>query len=231
MQIARAMMTDPELLLLDEPAAGLDLGGREALVTTLGEVAADPLSPATVLVTHHVEEIPLGFPHALLLRRGRVHAAGAIGGVLTAEALSETFGLALSVDRRDGRYAATLDSYVLVHDRTRGSLERNERLIELNVPAAAWGELSQRGIPLQQGDDAAADLAATVHRLVQRSSVQHGGKPIKWLGDGVMFYFGDASEGVLAALEMVMDGDYGAVSPEQRRASEAFADFVAGGRS
>ena len=77
-QIARALMADPELLLLDEPAAGLDLGGREDLVSTLSTLALDPASPATVLVSHHVEEIPPGFTHALLLRQGRVVAAGPI---------------------------------------------------------------------------------------------------------------------------------------------------------
>ena len=71
-------MTDPELLLLDEPAAGLDLGGREDLVATLSELALDPDSPATVLVSHHVEEIPPGFTHALLLREGRVVDAGPV---------------------------------------------------------------------------------------------------------------------------------------------------------
>ena len=76
MQIARALMTDPELLLLDEPAAGLDLGGREDLVSTLSVLAMDADSPATVLVSHHVEEIPPGFTHALLLRDGRVVASG-----------------------------------------------------------------------------------------------------------------------------------------------------------
>ena len=75
-QIARALMTDPELLLLDEPAAGLDLGGREDLVRRLAELAQDPDAPAMVLVTHHVEEIPPGFTHALLLREGAVVARG-----------------------------------------------------------------------------------------------------------------------------------------------------------
>ena len=75
-QIARALMTDPELLLLDEPAAGLDLSGREDLVSTLSVLAMDEMSPATVMVSHHVEEIPPGFTHALLMRRGRVVAAG-----------------------------------------------------------------------------------------------------------------------------------------------------------
>ncbi|HEX2362797.1 MAG TPA: ABC transporter ATP-binding protein [Jiangellaceae bacterium] len=105
-QIARAMMTDPELLLLDEPAAGLDLGGREALVATLGEIATDPGSPATVLVTHHVEEIPTGFTHALLLRDGQVVASGPVGETITDEALSECFGLALTVSRNGGRWSA-----------------------------------------------------------------------------------------------------------------------------
>ena len=77
-QIARALMTDPELMLLDEPAAGLDLGGREDLVRRLGLIAADEDAPALVLVTHHVEEIPPGFTHVLLLRDGRVVAAGPI---------------------------------------------------------------------------------------------------------------------------------------------------------
>src|SRR5512144_933041 len=77
-QIARALMTDPELLLLDEPAAGLDLGGREDLVSTLAVLAMDDLSPATVLVSHHVEEIPPGFTHAMLLRAGKVVASGPI---------------------------------------------------------------------------------------------------------------------------------------------------------
>ena len=90
-QIARALMTDPELLLLDEPAAGLDLGGREDLVSTLSVLAYDPASPATVLVSHHVEEIPPGFTHVLMLREGGVvaqgpiergaHAGGAVGDV------------------------------------------------------------------------------------------------------------------------------------------------------
>ena len=84
-QIARALMTDPELLLLDEPAAGLDLGGREDLVSTLSVLAMDEASPATVLVSHHVEEIPPGFTHALLLREGRVVAAGPLEHVMTEE--------------------------------------------------------------------------------------------------------------------------------------------------
>jgi iron complex transport system ATP-binding protein len=105
-QIARALMTDPELLLLDEPAAGLDLGGREDLVRRLGELAQDPDAPAMVLVTHHVEEIPPGFTHALLLREGSAVAQGLLRDTLTAENLSKTFGLPLQVSYADGRYTA-----------------------------------------------------------------------------------------------------------------------------
>jgi iron complex transport system ATP-binding protein len=105
-QIARALMTDPELLLLDEPAAGLDLGGREDLVRRLGELADDPASPTLVLVTHHVEEIPPGFTHALLLRGGRIVAQGLAHDVLTDDNLSQTFGIPLRVERSGGRYFA-----------------------------------------------------------------------------------------------------------------------------
>ncbi len=105
-QIARAMMSDPELLLLDEPAAGLDLGGREALVATLGELAADLASPAMVLVTHHVEEIPRGFTHVMLLREGRVVASGPLEEALTAQALSTTFDLPLELNLDNGRWSA-----------------------------------------------------------------------------------------------------------------------------
>jgi iron complex transport system ATP-binding protein len=105
-QIARALMSDPELLLLDEPAAGLDLGGREELVSALAELAADRRSPVLVLVTHHVEEIPPGFTHLLLLADGRVHAAGPVDEVLTSENLSGAFGTPLRVDRVDDRWTA-----------------------------------------------------------------------------------------------------------------------------
>ena len=105
-QIARALMTDPELLLLDEPGAGLDLGGREDLVARLSGLASDHFAPAQVLVTHHVEEIPPGYSHALLLREGRVLAAGPTPEVLTDPLLSEAFGLPLQVQRENGRYSA-----------------------------------------------------------------------------------------------------------------------------
>ena len=104
--IARSLMTDPELLLLDEPAAGLDLGGREELVARLADLAADADSPAIVLVTHHVEEIPQGFSHALILSEGRVVDAGLLADVLTAENLSKAFGQSIALDVVDGRYFA-----------------------------------------------------------------------------------------------------------------------------
>jgi iron complex transport system ATP-binding protein len=105
-QIARALMTDPELMLLDEPAAGLDLGGREDLVARLGVLAADVDAPALVLVTHHVEEIPPSFTDALLMRDGRIVAAGPVEITLTAANLSETFGLPLVVERHGERWSA-----------------------------------------------------------------------------------------------------------------------------
>lgn len=105
-QIARALMADPELLLLDEPAAGLDLGGREDLVSTMSVLAQDPSSPATVLVSHHVEEIPPGFTHALLLRKGAVVAAGPIHEVVTETNLSATFAMPLRLAYEDGRWSA-----------------------------------------------------------------------------------------------------------------------------
>jgi len=105
-QIARALMADPEVLLLDEPAAGLDLGGREDLVGRLGALAADTSAPAMVLVTHHVEEIPPHFTDVLLLREGRVVAAGPLEVTLTAENLSTAFGLPLVVERHGQRWSA-----------------------------------------------------------------------------------------------------------------------------
>ena len=106
MLIARSLMTDPELLLLDEPAAGLDLGGREELVARLADLAADPDAPATVLVTHHVEEIPPGFSHALILSEGHVVAAGLLDDVLNSENLSKAFGQSIALEVIDNRYFA-----------------------------------------------------------------------------------------------------------------------------
>lgn len=104
--IARAMMTDPELLLLDEPAAGLDLGGREDLVRRLGRLAQDPYAPSMVMVTHHVEEIAPGFTHVLMIRQGKVLAAGPMETELTARNLSLCFGLPLLVEQRGDRWTA-----------------------------------------------------------------------------------------------------------------------------
>ena len=105
-QIARAMMPDPEMLLLDEPAAGLDLGGREDLLRRLSTLAANPKAPAMVLVTHHVEEVPDGFTHAMLLRRGAVLTAGPVEDVFTAKNLSRCFGVPLQIERHEGRWRA-----------------------------------------------------------------------------------------------------------------------------
>ncbi|MGH3356119.1 MAG: ABC transporter ATP-binding protein [Nocardioidaceae bacterium] len=105
-QIARALMADPELLLLDEPAAGLDLGGREDLVDTLSVLANEETSPTTVLVSHHVEEIPPGFTHVIMLRDGAVVAQGPIESTLGEENLSETFGMPLVLEQNDGRWHA-----------------------------------------------------------------------------------------------------------------------------
>jgi iron complex transport system ATP-binding protein len=105
-QIARALMTDPELLLLDEPAAGLDLAGRETLVNTLAELAQDDYAPASILVTHHVEEIPSGITHAMLLKGGKIVAAGPLRDTLTAGNLTKTFDVELSLVENDGRWAA-----------------------------------------------------------------------------------------------------------------------------
>ncbi|NGO73536.1 ABC transporter ATP-binding protein [Streptomyces boncukensis] len=104
--IARAMMTDPELLLLDEPAAGLDLGGREDLVRRLGRLARDPYAPSMLMVTHHVEEIAPGFTHVLMLRQGQVLAAGPIETELTSRNLSLCFGLPLVVEMNGDRWTA-----------------------------------------------------------------------------------------------------------------------------
>lgn len=105
-QIARALMADPELLLLDEPSAGLDLGGREELLGALTELAGDHRSPAIVMVTHHVEEIPVGFTHVMLMRDGKVAAAGPIAQTLTNENLSELYDMPVDLREDAGRYTA-----------------------------------------------------------------------------------------------------------------------------
>jgi iron complex transport system ATP-binding protein len=104
--IARALMTDPELLLLDEPAAGLDLGGREDLVRRLGRLARDPIAPSMIMVTHHVEEIAPGFTHVLMIRQGKVLAAGPVELELTSRNLSHCFGLPLVVEQVGDRWTA-----------------------------------------------------------------------------------------------------------------------------
>ncbi len=104
--IARAVMTDPEMLLLDEPSASLDLGARERLLQMLSGFAQSPSSPAMIMVTHHVEEIPPGFTHVLMLRAGRVQAAGPIAETLTAENLEATFGMPFALSEIGGRYSA-----------------------------------------------------------------------------------------------------------------------------
>ncbi len=105
-QIARALMPDPELLLLDEPAAGLDLGGREDLLRRISALARDPRAPTIILVTHHVEEVPEDFTHAMLLRKGAVLAAGPLHEVFTERNLSRCFGVPLLVERRAARWTA-----------------------------------------------------------------------------------------------------------------------------
>lgn len=106
-QIARAMMANPELLLLDEPAAGLDLGGREDLVRRLGRLARDPYAPSMLMVTHHVEEIPPGFTHVLMIRQGKVLTAGPLETEMTSSNLSRCFGLPLVVEQRGDRWTAS----------------------------------------------------------------------------------------------------------------------------
>jgi iron complex transport system ATP-binding protein len=105
-QISRALMADPELLLLDEPAAGLDLGGREDLLKRFSAFAADPAAPASILVTHHIEEIPVGTTHALILKDGVIAASGPIAEVITSEHISAIFDLPLTVTREGDRYFA-----------------------------------------------------------------------------------------------------------------------------
>lgn len=104
--VARTLLTEPGLVLLDEPTAALDLAAREELVGALDALAADPAVPPLVLVTHHVEEIPAAFTHALLLRDGAVLAAGRVADTITAENLGACFGLEVALERRDGRFSA-----------------------------------------------------------------------------------------------------------------------------
>ena len=104
--IARALMPNPELMLLDEPASGLDLGGREDLLKRLTALAADPTAPSTIMITHHIEEIPIGTTHALLLKEGETVAVGSITEVLTSENLSKAYGLQVTVVHEAGRYFA-----------------------------------------------------------------------------------------------------------------------------
>ena len=105
-QIARALMADPELLLLDEPASSLDLGGREDLLRRIESLSRDPLAPATVIVTHHIEEIPVGTTHALLLRDGVAVAQGEVASVITNQNLTQAYGLAITVQTEGGRFFA-----------------------------------------------------------------------------------------------------------------------------
>ena len=105
-QIARSIMTDPEILLLDEPAASLDLGAREELLRLLSGYASEPNSPAIIMVTHHVEEIPRGFTHVLLLADGKIVSAGPLTEALTSDTLTAAFGLPIELTETDGRYAA-----------------------------------------------------------------------------------------------------------------------------
>jgi iron complex transport system ATP-binding protein len=104
-QIARAVMPDPELLLLDEPVASLDIGSREATIKILGGYASHPDAPAIIMVTHHLEEIPAGFTHALILKDGKITASGPITQTLTTEKLSEAYGIPLEVVFFGGRFA------------------------------------------------------------------------------------------------------------------------------
>jgi len=104
-QIARAIMPDPELLLLDEPVASLDIGSRESTIKILSGYASHPSAPAIIMVTHHLEEIPAGFTHALVLNQGKIIACGPINQTLTTEKLSEAYGLPLEVAFQGGRFA------------------------------------------------------------------------------------------------------------------------------
>lgn len=105
-QIARALMTNPEILLLDEPAAGLDLGGREDILARLASFLDEVGAPASVIVTHHIEEIPSGTTHALLMKAGKIFRAGEIASVLTSDNLSELFGIGITLNFDGQRFSA-----------------------------------------------------------------------------------------------------------------------------
>ena len=105
-QIARALMSDPELLLLDEPTAGLDLGGREDLLRRFAEYSTDPLAPASIVVTHHIEEIPFGTTHALIIKNGTIAVSGPISSVITSEHMTAVFGINIEVTAANGRFFA-----------------------------------------------------------------------------------------------------------------------------
>ncbi|MEP6661007.1 MAG: ATP-binding cassette domain-containing protein [Acidimicrobiales bacterium] len=105
-QLARTLMSEPAVVLLDEPTAGLDLAGREELVGRLAELAGDARTPPFVLVTHHVDEIPPGFTHVLMLNTGRITASGPLDTTMTSASLSSCFGLALELNRHNGRFSA-----------------------------------------------------------------------------------------------------------------------------
>jgi iron complex transport system ATP-binding protein len=105
-QIARALMADPELLLLDEPTAGLDLGGREDLLRRFAEFSTDALAPASIVVTHHIEEIPIGTTHALIIKNGTIAVSGPVASVITTEHMSAVFGINIEVTAANGRFFA-----------------------------------------------------------------------------------------------------------------------------
>ncbi|MDA2984886.1 MAG: ABC transporter ATP-binding protein [Actinomycetota bacterium] len=104
--IARSLMSDPELLLMDEPTAGLDLGAREDLLHRISTFASDPSAPASVIVTHHLEEIPAGSTHILVLDKGKIFAEGKIDQILTSQLLSDLYGIKISLEIREGRFFA-----------------------------------------------------------------------------------------------------------------------------